>query len=147
MTIIVQFSDKMLHSIKHRGPDHCGTFHEKELWLGHQRLSIIDTGEQSHQPFEKDGLVLVFNGEIYNYIELKKELASQGTSFQTNSDTEVLLESYRLKGKKCLDDFRGCGLLLSMTKGLKDCFALEIGSELNPLLPGDLLKGSSLPQK
>lgn len=78
------------------------------LILGHKRLSIIDLSAQGHQPMQGiDGSWIVFNGEIYNYIELKEELKQFGCQFKTSSDTEVVLEAYRIWGKECLNKFNG----------------------------------------
>lgn len=78
------------------------------LALGHKRLSIIDLSANGHQPMKgKDGSWLVFNGEIYNYIEVREELRKSGCVFKTNSDTEVILEAYRTWGKNCLHRFNG----------------------------------------
>ena len=78
------------------------------LILGHKRLSIIDLSSQGHQPMQGvDGSWIVFNGEIFNYIELKEELKHYGCQFHTHSDTEVVLEAYRIWGKECLNKFNG----------------------------------------
>jgi asparagine synthase (glutamine-hydrolysing) len=89
-----QALDAMVHAIDHRGPDASGTFLSGDVALGHTRLSIIDLSPDSNQPFtSSDGrFTMVFNGEIYNYLEIKAELA--GSTFRTNSDTEVLLETF-----------------------------------------------------
>lgn len=92
---------------QHRGPDAQSSYQNENLKFFHQRLSIIDISDAANQPFEKDGLVIVFNGEIYNYKRLRKELANKGVSFTTTSDTEVLLELYRAKGTDCLNDLEG----------------------------------------
>ena len=73
----------------------------------HSRLSIIDINTRSDQPFIKNNCIIIFNGEIYNYIELRKKLESKGVKFITNSDTEVLLESYALYGPDCVRNFEG----------------------------------------
>ncbi|MCH8234456.1 MAG: asparagine synthase (glutamine-hydrolyzing) [Bacteroidetes bacterium] len=92
----------------HRGPDHQGTWFAGPVALFHQRLSIIDLSEKANQPFEKEGLVIIYNGEIYNYPELRKELKeSRGINFITHSDTEVILELYRIHGEGCLRLLRG----------------------------------------
>jgi len=84
------------------------TIENYNLILGHKRLSIIDLSAQGHQPMQGiDGSWIVFNGEIYNYIELKEELKHFGCQFKTNSDTEVVLEAYRVWGKECLNKFNG----------------------------------------
>ena len=73
----------------------------------HSRLSIIDINTRSDQPFIKNNCIIIFNGEIYNYLELRKKLESKGVTFITNSDTEVLLESYALYGPDCVRNFEG----------------------------------------
>ena len=101
---------KMSRQIQaHRGPDSTGVWEEGNTVLIHNRLSIIDPDERSNQPFVKDGLVIVFNGEIYNYRELQQIILTEApaTHFRTTSDTEVLMELYRLKGEKCLDLLEG----------------------------------------
>src|SRR5215218_2022460 len=94
---------------QHRGPDAQNTWHEGNIALSHQRLSIIDLDPRSNQPFIKKGLVIIFNGEIYNYKELQKQILTDHPDivFSTTSDTEVLLELYRIKKEKCLDDLIG----------------------------------------
>jgi asparagine synthase (glutamine-hydrolysing) len=94
---------------QHRGPDAQNTWHDGHLAFSHQRLSIIDLDARSNQPFVKDGLVIVFNGEIYNYESLRNSILTQNPAvqFRTTSDTEVLLELYRIKREKCLDDLIG----------------------------------------
>ena len=78
------------------------------LALGHRRLSIIDLSVAGHQPMQgKDGSWIIFNGEIYNYIELREELKKTGSVFITNSDTEVILEAYRVWGQECWNKFNG----------------------------------------
>ncbi len=102
---------EMLESLAHRGPDATGRYRSPpngtDVLLGHKRLSIIDLSEAANQPFVKDGLVLVFNGEIYNYKALARELSTLGATFSTNSDTEVLLEAWRYWGPDSLNRLRG----------------------------------------
>jgi asparagine synthase (glutamine-hydrolysing) len=87
--------DLGLSKIAHRGPDGGGTFFHGKTALGHRRLSIIDLSDNAKQPFEVlDRYVITFNGEIYNYLELKNELGHEGFHFRSNSDTEVLLYAY-----------------------------------------------------
>ena len=84
--------------------------HERDrvcVQLGHRRLSIIDLSPAADQPLSKGGLTLVYNGELYNYKELRAELASRGVSFVTSSDTEVVLEAWRRWGPTALPRFRG----------------------------------------
>lgn len=104
----IVFFKKSLH---HRGPDvqaH-NKFDENKGVLVHTRLSIIDLSADANQPFHsKDGrYTIVFNGEIFNYLELKRELESEGEHFVTNSDTEVLLKAYQHWGEKCLHKLNG----------------------------------------
>jgi asparagine synthase (glutamine-hydrolysing) len=89
---------------KHRGPDNQSVWYDSYIALAHQRLSIIDLSERSNQPFHKHDLVIVFNGEIYNYKELQIKLSSEkNVSFITSSDTEVVLEMYRHYGDESLN--------------------------------------------
>lgn len=99
----------MMDKIKHRGPDDDGVCIEENVGLGFVRLSIIDLSSAGHQPrHDASGrYTMVFNGEIFNYIELREELSQQGVSFNSNSDSEVLLESYIHYGEKCLDKLNG----------------------------------------
>lgn len=97
--------------LRHRGPDHGGTYvdHGFCLALGHTRLSIIDLSSQAVQPMRDLArpLVIVFNGEIYNYLELRNELQEIGHAFSTQSDTEVVLKAYSAWGAACVERFRG----------------------------------------
>ena len=98
---------ELLSRIKRRGPDHQNIRQYGDLYIGHSRLSILDLDVRSNQPFESKTYVLTFNGEIYNYKELRIELKQKGHKFSTNSDTEVLLAMYREYGKECLHRIRG----------------------------------------
>ncbi len=97
----------MLASIAHRGPDARGMKSVGPLSIGQNRLSIIDLSEDGNQPMEYFGALIVFNGEIYNYKELKKELQLKGYEFRTQSDTEVILAAYREYGEHCVEHFVG----------------------------------------
>ncbi len=99
--------DKMLSCIAYRGPDARSTERIGALMLGHNRLSIIDLSEAANQPMKFFDSVLIFNGEVYNYIELKKDLEAKGYQFKTSSDTEVVLASYREYGPSCVRNFVG----------------------------------------
>ncbi len=101
--------ERMLQLQKHRGPDHTGRFKDEGFaCLGHNRLSIIDLSEDANQPFTDNTgrYKLVFNGEIYNYRELREELKS-AYKFTTQSDTEVLIAAYVKYGRSCLDRLNG----------------------------------------
>lgn len=97
----------MTLSMAHRGPDGSGEFFDGSIALGHRRLAIIDLTPGGHQPMEKHGLVLTYNGEIYNYLELKKELQALGHAFHSESDTEVILTAYHQWGADCVKKFNG----------------------------------------
>jgi asparagine synthase (glutamine-hydrolysing) len=99
----------LVATLAHRGPDATGLFHDERapVWLGHRRLAIIDLSAAANQPFRKHELVLAFNGEIYNFRELRAELVGQGALFETQSDTEVLLEGWRAWGPGVLSRLRG----------------------------------------
>src|SRR5262249_28466073 len=88
---------RLIGTLRHRGPDGGAWWSEGEFFLGHRRLAIIDLTSAGVQPMTSDdgSLVVTFNGEIYNYIELREELRSRGRVFVTNTDTEVLLHGYR----------------------------------------------------
>jgi asparagine synthase (glutamine-hydrolysing) len=111
----INFSDEELQEVnacniqQHRGPDSQKEWKHNNVVLSHQRLSIIDLNKRSDQPLIKDGLAIIFNGEIYNYQELKESLLKEDSTinFITTSDTEVLLELYRQKKEACLDDVVG----------------------------------------
>ena len=97
------------HKLAHRGPDEHGAYTEREngLFLGHQRLSIIDLSKSASQPMSSDGVVIAFNGEIYNFVELREELEATGHKFQTKSDTEVLLKAFCCWGNDAFRRFDG----------------------------------------
>ncbi|MFQ5454188.1 MAG: asparagine synthase (glutamine-hydrolyzing), partial [Candidatus Zixiibacteriota bacterium] len=98
----------MMSCLAHRGPDESGTFVSERVALGHQRLSIIDL-TTGRQPIfnEKKTMCITYNGEVYNYRELKKELIVLGHSFSTNSDTETILHAYEEWGEECVERLRG----------------------------------------
>ncbi len=100
--------ERMTGIIQHRGPDGQGHFVDREVGLGHRRLSIIDLAAGAQPMTNEDGrLQVVFNGEIYNFIELRKELESAGHQFATHSDTEVIVHAYEQWGPDCVRRFNG----------------------------------------
>jgi len=108
-------SQKMLESmacaVPHRGPDGQGVYYhetpEAQVGLGHRRLSIIDLSAAANQPMHYNGLHLIFNGEIYNYSEIRDQLIQLGHQFTTHSDTEVILHSWEQWKENCVDHWRG----------------------------------------
>lgn len=129
--------------LRHRGPDDDGTYHDARAFLGMRRLAIIDLAG-GHQPMQNaDGSVqLLFNGEIYNYRELHKELAARGHAFHTHSDSEVIVQAYEAWGEACFErlngmfaialwDTRTRTLLLARDRfGEKPLFFTDLGSHL-----------------
>ena len=96
-------------ALEKRGPDHQAIYHDEFAGLGHRRLSIIDTSAIAHQPMwdETNRYCIIFNGEILNFQELKKELEQKGVSFFSHSDTEVLLKLFILEKEECLTKLNG----------------------------------------
>jgi asparagine synthase (glutamine-hydrolysing) len=103
------FSKQDLATLAHRGPDGAGVYTDRHIQLGHTRLAIIDLTEGGHQPmrYESDRYVITYNGEIYNYLELRTQLEAKGERFASRSDTEVLLAAYKVWGQGCVSHFRG----------------------------------------
>ena len=115
--------NKMLVSIAHRGPDARSVFSDESLHLGHNRLSIIDLSEQANQPMHYDDYVIIFNGEMYNYLEVKKKLHDKNYVFKTQSDTEVILAGYKEWGSECIKEFIGMWAFVIWDKKKKELFA------------------------
>jgi asparagine synthase (glutamine-hydrolysing) len=100
--------ERMTSAQAHRGPDDHGYFVENNVGLGHRRLSIIDLSGGKQPIFNEDGsVVVVFNGEIYNFADLTADLISRGHQFKTRSDTETIVHAYEEYGVECMKDFRG----------------------------------------
>lgn len=101
--------ERMAKSLFHRGPDDGGLYVEGAVGMGFRRLSILDLSEAGHQPMiSQDGqYVLVFNGEIFNYVELREDLRQLGYQFRSSGDSEVLLAAYREWGRECLSRLNG----------------------------------------
>jgi len=119
--------------MKHRGPDDEGIFINGKVGLGFVRLSIIDLSPAGHQPMHSfdNRYVVVFNGEIYNYVEIRNELKNKGYSINTNTDTEVLLNSYIEWGEDCTNHFNGMFSFIIYDKlnhsvfGVRDRFGIK----------------------
>jgi asparagine synthase (glutamine-hydrolysing) len=102
-------AEQLVAHLAHRGPDDFGTYSDDHIQFGHTRLSIIDLTDAGHQPMlsHEGRYVVTYNGEIYNYLELRAELESSGASFISHSDTEVLLAAYHAWGHDCVKRFVG----------------------------------------
>jgi asparagine synthase (glutamine-hydrolysing) len=122
----------MTSVLEHRGPDGWGYYVSPEIALGQTRLSIVDlsTGDQ---PMATKENVIIFNGEIYNYIELKAELESKGIRFQTTCDTEVLLKGYEFWGEACFEKFNGQFAVLIWNKIKKELLVARDRFGVRPL--------------
>jgi asparagine synthase (glutamine-hydrolysing) len=96
-----------LSKLDHRGPDNKSYFTEHKVYLGHTRLSIIDTGASANQPYRYGHLIMVYNGEVFNYLELRQILEERGYTFETHSDTEVIIKSFHCFGTDCFAQFNG----------------------------------------
>lgn len=117
-----QIIDQMLEIMQHRGPDASGKYIDSPMVLGHNRLSIIDLSEGANQPMELENGTIILNGEIYNYVEIREELKKMGYLFHTQSDTEVVLNSYFAWGEKCVEHFVGMWAFAIWDKTKKTLF-------------------------
>ncbi|HEU4948728.1 MAG TPA: asparagine synthase (glutamine-hydrolyzing), partial [Kribbella sp.] len=127
----------MSERIAHRGPDasgiHCVEDGRVSAYLAHRRLSIIDLSIAADQPLCKDGLTLSYNGELYNYKELRAELMQSGVHFRTSSDTEVVLEAWRRWGPDALRRFRGMFAFALLDEGSGSLFLVRDPLGIKPL--------------
>lgn len=145
----------MMNKIQHRGPDGEGSYCFNNIGLGHRRLAIIDRSSHGHQPmfYLNAQLVITYNGEIYNYIELREELKQKGHQFHSTTDTEVILAAYAEWGEACVTRFNGMWAFAIVDKirqvifcsrdrfGVKPFYFIDnsdvfaFGSEIKQLLP------------
>ena len=134
---IVETVGLMSEVLKHGGPDDQGIYSNEEIGLvfGHRRLSLIDTSSNGHQPMadSTQKIWITFNGEIYNFLDLKKQLVEKGVSFKTKSDTEVIIEAYKTWGPESFSKLRGMFAfgLYDSTKGLS--YLVRDSSGIKPL--------------
>lgn len=114
----------MAETLKHRGPDDSGVFCDENIGLSHARLSVIDLSERGHQPMKTaDGrFCIVYNGEIYNFRQLRADLQKDGVRFNSDTDTEVILYMYQKYGPKCLQYLRGMFAFVIWDKEKKELF-------------------------
>ncbi len=125
---------RMIGIMQHRGPDESGMYCDDWAGLCHARLSIIDIAGGSQPMSNEDGTAwVVFNGEIYNYRELRIDLEARGHRFKTSSDTEVIIHSYEEKGEKCLNDFNGQFAFALWNSRSRECFLARDRLGVRPL--------------
>ncbi len=155
-TIERDLAQRCLNTLQHRGPDGSGLWQDEHVTLGHRRLSILDLSENGRQPmaYGSGRYWITFNGEIYNFLEVRAELEAKGHTFRSESDTEVILAAYAQWGAECLGRFNGMWafaiwdtqertLFLARDRfGKKPLFYAELGqgrfafaSEMKALLP------------
>lgn len=126
---------EMMDKIRHRGPDAEGKYVDENIALGHRRLSIIDVSSSGDQPiFNEDGsMIIIFNGEIYNYHEIREKLVGAGHIFKTNTDTEVLLHGYEEYGEKLLNMLRGMFAFVIWDKNKRELFGARDFFGIKPM--------------
>lgn len=140
----------MMDKIKHRGPDSEGRYIDECIAMGFRRLSIIDITESGNQPIfnEDKSKVLFFNGEIYNYKDIRKELEEKGHKFTTNTDSETLIHGYEEYGEKLLDKLRGMFAFVIWDKEKKELFGARDFFGIKPfyyaLMNGTFMFGSEI---
>jgi len=129
--VIKSMRDTMIHG----GPDDAGEYVNESITLGHRRLSIIDLSPLGHQPMqsEDENFVMVYNGEVYNFEEIKKELLQKGYKFKSHSDSEVVLKSYIEWKEKCLDKFHGMFAIAIYDKKENKLFLARDRAGVKPL--------------
>jgi len=125
----------MTNLLMHRGPDDSGFYTDKHISLGHRRLSIIDLSKKGKQPISNEDSTqwIVYNGEIYNFQELRNELEKKGYKFRTDTDTEVIIHSYEEYGKKCVEKFNGMFAFAIWDSKKKELFLARDRLGIKPL--------------
>jgi asparagine synthase (glutamine-hydrolysing) len=123
----------MMDALGHRGPDDAGVYSSGPVALGHRRLSIIDLSAAGHQPMRFRNLAIVYNGEVYNYLELRRELEGLGHRFETASDTEVILHAYDAWGEACLQRFTGMWAFAILDEAKRELFLARDRFGIKPL--------------
>ena len=134
----------MMGRIIHRGPDMAGDFIDDDMALGFRRLSIIDLSEDGAQPMtnEDGSIVTVFNGEIYNFAELREELSAKGHCFKCHADTEVLVHGYEEYGESLVERLRGMFAFVIWDRNKKTLFGARDHFGIKPFYYGSLSDGS-----
>ncbi len=124
---------KMTDVIRHRGPDSEGIWTDKFVGFGHRRLAIIDLSPLAHQPMKYENLIITYNGEVYNFQNLRMELESLGYQFYSRSDTEVILKAYAQWGKECVQRFNGMFAFAIWDNSKKELFVARDRYGIKPL--------------
>lgn len=134
-SLSVEVGKKMVQALYHRGPDHQETkaYPETGCVLGHARLSILDLSASANQPMEYGELAIVFNGEIYNFREIRKKLEDLGHRFLLMSDTEVILHAYAQWGIKCVDEFIGMFAFAILDRAQQELVIVRDRAGVKPL--------------
>ena len=132
-----QTLQNMTDILHHRGPDDSGyRFFENKyahIGLGHRRLSILDLSSHGHQPMQFDNLEIVYNGEVYNFKEIKEDLQKENYTFYSDSDTEVILKAYHKWGIKAVDRFNGMFAIAILNKEKEELILIRDRSGIKPL--------------
>ncbi len=132
--IDADFANKCVDLMTHRGPDGRGLWQEDDVTLGHRRLAILDLSENGSQPMVyNDRYVITYNGEIFNYVEIRDELRKNGFTFKTESDTEVVLAAYIMWDNECLSKFNGMFAFCIYDRKEKTCFIARDRFGVKPL--------------
>lgn len=144
-----QIIEKMMNKIIHRGPDSSGIHSDENVTLGFRRLSIIGIENGAQPMYNEDGsIVIVFNGEIYNYEEIKEKLIKNGHIFKSQADTEVLVHLYEEKGMDMVEDLRGMFAFVIYDMNKKELFAVRDFFGIKPFyytqINGNLVFGSEI---
>lgn len=129
--------DNMLSCLRHRGPDDQGIesfdYNNFSVFMGHKRLAILDLSSHGHQPMSYKDLVIIYNGEVYNFKEIQEELIEKGYIFDSDSDTEVILKSYHCWGVEAVHKFRGMFAFAIFDKARQEIIILRDRVGVKPL--------------
>lgn len=125
--------DDMVDSLQHRGPSGRGVLKKDEIQLGHRRLSILDLSERGSQPMERENLSISYNGEVYNFSDIRKELEADGVDFSSQTDTEVVLRAYQKWGPDALKKFNGMFAISIWDDSKKELFLARDRMGIKPL--------------
>lgn len=133
----IKILKEMTNALSHRGPDAEGYFFEENkkasIGLGHRRLSILDLSKNGNQPLHFNSNIIIYNGEIYNFLEIKEELKKLNYTFDSNSDTEVILRAYDKWGIDCINKFIGMFVIIIYDKKKEKVFLIRDRAGVKPL--------------